>query len=97
MAILHHACRQGARPKSSAAAALLHPHLAALGSPLPDPEYEQACSKLQIVLVSDDHLQRTAYNARTLELLPLGHESVMAMLRAAQPDLQEVCSGYEIR
>jgi hypothetical protein len=50
----------------------------------------QASSKLQIVLVSDDHLQRTAYNARTLELQPLAPEVVCANLRAARPDVTEV-------
>ncbi|KAI8464297.1 MAG: hypothetical protein J3K34DRAFT_120548 [Monoraphidium minutum] len=49
----------------------------------------QACPKLQIVLVSDDHLQRTAYNARTLELGPLPPDAVAGALRAAQPDLGE--------
>jgi hypothetical protein len=50
----------------------------------------QACSKLQIVLVSDDHLERTAYNARTLELGPLPNDAVAGALKATHPDMPEV-------
>ena len=60
-----------------------------------------ACPKLQIVLVSDDHLQRAAYNARTLELQPLPRAAASAALRAAAPDaapaalerLADACGG----
>jgi hypothetical protein len=83
--------RLAARQRACCIAWHLHslPPAPARSLPRPAP---QACSKLQIVLVTDDHLQHAAYNARTLELQPLQPDVSAVVIRAANPDLPEVRS-----
>ena len=43
--------------------------------------------QLQIVLVSDDHLVRSTYTARSIEVHPLSKAAAEGMLTKVQPDM----------